>query len=97
MTEKTIDENQTVYVNVYSITRELGGSEEGGWYFNWYECIECVPVKYKRAQEMRELLEKEYENYPIGNIYSVLGGRGLLVYIETERAASETKERPIYE
>lgn len=91
------DENKIVYVNVYSVTREYGGPEEGGWWFNWYKCIECAPVKEKNADLMQEEMEKEYEGIKHGNIYSVLGGTDLEVLIESKRCASETREKPIYE
>lgn len=90
-------DDQKVYVNVYSITRHFGGYEEGGWYFDWYNCIETVPCKNKYSDEIQEDLEEAYENHKRGDISSVRGGVDILVLIEDEISKSETKERPIYE
>lgn len=91
------DDNMKVYVNVYKVTRHFGGHEEGGWYFNWYECIECVPTKNKYSDDICEELEKQYEHMKRGDIYSVLGGTDIIVNIEKSMKESETKERPYYE
>lgn len=92
-----LGEDDIVYVNVYLITRHYGGPEEGGWYYNWSECIEVIPVKNKNAEIMEEEAEKIYESKKHGNIYSVLGGRDIDVRIEATPKESETKRRPHYE
>jgi hypothetical protein len=92
-----LNENTIVYVNVYSVTRHYGGAEEGGWWYNWYECIETYPVKNKAAELIREELEAEHNHKKFGNIYSVLGGRDIEIYIEETPKESETTERPYYE
>jgi hypothetical protein len=93
----TVDEAQIVYVNVYSVTRHYGGPEEGGWYYNWDECIETYPCKNKVSDLIQEELENEHNRKKFGNIYSVLGGRDIEVRIEELPAESQTKERPYYE
>ena len=92
----TLQENDIVYVNVYSVTRHYGGPEEGGWWYNWDNCIETYPVKNKRAETILEELESEYASKRYGNIYSVLGGRDIEIRLEAEPKESETKERPYY-
>lgn len=89
--------DKKVYVNVYLITRHYGGPEEGGWYYNWYNCVETVTCKNKDSDEIKSTLEEEYGNRKHGDIYSVLGGQDVLILIEEEMKASETKERPYYE
>ncbi|WP_410988580.1 hypothetical protein [Bacillus cereus] len=90
-------EDMKVYVSAYKVTREFGGHEEGGWWFNWYTCLETIPCKNKFSDEIKEDLMKEYEGLKHGNIYSVLGGADVEVFIERRPAENETKERPIYE
>lgn len=34
-----------MYVNAYEVTREFGGPEEGGWYFNQRSPIASIPIK----------------------------------------------------
>lgn len=92
--EKFADRN--VFVNVYFVTRHYGGPEEGGWWYNWYECEETVQTTGKNAYEVKEALEKKYEDYKQGDIYSVLGGVDVEVLIEDEPAQSESKEVPHY-
>jgi hypothetical protein len=95
--EILIGEDEIVYVNVYEITREYGGPEEGGWWYNRLRCLETYPVRNKNSELMQEQLEKDYAHIKQGNIYSVLGGTELNVYIEERPKQSETKERPHYE
>lgn len=92
-----LDENEKVYVNVYSVTRHFGGHEEGGWYYDWFECLETIPCKNKFSSEIQEDLESEYKDQKRGDISSVLGGVDIVVYIENTIAKSQTKERPYYE
>jgi hypothetical protein len=93
----TYPEDKIVYVNIYEVTREYGGPEEGGWYYNNFNCVESVPVKNKHSELMQDEMKKEYSSRKHGNIYSVLGGTDIEVYIEEKPKQSETKERPYYE
>ena len=34
-----------LYVNAYCITRQYGGPEEGGWYYNHAEPVASIPVR----------------------------------------------------
>ncbi len=89
---------QIVYVNCYLIHRHYGGPEEGGWYYNSHRCREVIPVQNQYAEQMKNIMQEKYEkNHKHGNIYSVLGGTDVAVYIELEPKQSETTERPHYE
>lgn len=93
----TAPEDMKVYVTVYKVTREFGGHEEGGWWFNWYKCLETVPCKNKFSEEVKADLLEEYKGMKHGDIYSVLGGADVQVWIERRPAENETKEKPMYE
>ena len=95
--EEPLPADQLVFVNVYYVTREYGGPEEGGWYYNQSNCVESVPVQNQYSEQMAEYMKEKYAMYAYGNIYSVLGGQEVDVAIEMEPAASETRERPHYE
>ena len=87
-----------LFLNVYSITRHYGGDEEGGWWYNWYECLEVFPVRdEEQGEQLRQWLFEQHEGRKHGDIYSVLGGEDIQVYLEDEPKESETKERPYYE
>lgn len=92
-----VPDNQIVYVNAYRVTREFGGHEEGGWWYDNYECIEVFPVKNKAADVMADALLEEHSHIVHGDISSVLGGAELRVLIEEKPKESETRERPHYE
>jgi hypothetical protein len=97
--KKKASEAPKLYVNVYRITREYGGPEEGGWYYNHYECIETreFPIwRGRAAKAAEERLEAYWKEQEEGDIYSVRGGCQYSVRLETRRAASETSERPVY-
>ena len=95
--EVKTDPEMLVFVNVYEIERAYGGSEEGGWWYNTHDCLESVPVANKNSNKMKEYLEEKYAHVNRGNIYSVLGGAELAVYIERTPCESQTRERPHYE
>lgn len=92
-----LPEDLKVWVTAYKVTREFGGHEEGGWWFDRFEPIETVPCKNKYSAEIQEELSKEYEHMRHGRLDSVLGGTEIAVNIERERFEDATKERPIYE
>jgi len=94
-----VADDEIVFVNVYTVRRKYGGPEEGGWWFNWYECVEVIPVQNQYSEQMREILYEKYINSELkyGDIYSVLGGQDIAVYIEEHPKQSETRERPVYE
>lgn len=84
------------WINVYSVTRHFGGNEEGGWYYNWHECVESKEVFLEHTEIIMDRL-KERHSEGCGDIYSVLGGFKVEYRIENSRAESQTKERPYYE
>ncbi len=83
------------WVNVYEVTREYGGPEEGGWWFNRLICIDSQLTA--TPEEAVAQLTEEHSGRAHGNIYSVLGGLEIAVRIEEAEAKSETKVRPHYE
>ena len=86
------------YVNVYEVTREFGGHEEGGWWFNWYEFLDTVECKSeKEINDMQEKMYEKYQDHAYGNINSVNGGLEIRVLIESKPREYETTERPFYE
>lgn len=90
-------EETRMFVTAYEVTRHYGGPEEGGWWYNWFEPIQTVPVAKEDAETMVSVLKERYEDRVEGNIYSVLGGTAVDVIIEDEPATHATTERPRYE
>ncbi len=86
-----------VFVTAYTVEREFGGREEGGWYFNNYQPIECRRVPEEQAEAKKSELEEKHKDVKWGNIYSVLGGTDLQVIIERQAYRNQTKSRPYYE
>ena len=91
-----LDEDKIVFVTAYEVTRHYGGPEEGGWWYNWYELIESVPIHRHDADEVAETLRAKYQNRVEGDIGSVLGGVAVQVAIEDEAGEVQSKERPHY-
>ena len=54
-----IDEryNGYVFINVYRVNRDYGGPEEGGWWYDTGEFVECHPVKPEDARAKYEEVE----------------------------------------
>jgi hypothetical protein len=60
----------TAFVNVYALTRDFGGPEEGGWYYDSGEAVLSIRTTIEHAESLRECLMVEFPNY--GNRYSVI-------------------------
>lgn len=95
--EVEVSEDEIVFVNAYLVRRYYGGPEEGGWWYNHYDCLEAVPVKNKYSDLMVDELEKQYGHKRFGDIYSSNGGQDVYVYIEEKPQEMQSKERPQYE
>ena len=86
------------HVNAYSVTREYGGPEEGGWYFDLYEPLESVEISStEEIDKVKKELEDKYADQKEGDISSVLGGTDIRVFPEEHPAKRQPEERPFYE
>ena len=90
------------YVNVYEVTRNYGGPEEGGWYWDSGEPMLSVKVTGKSEGEVEAaeliLLEDLAKAYPdTGARYGVLGGEDYFVRIEEHEGKAWPEEIPHYE
>ena len=94
-TKPFLSPDTEVYVNVYSVDRCYGGSEEGGWYYDWYAVERTIPCVLSDAKEIRRRMMEEYVNEGPDRV-SVIGDTDYVVYIEREACESETKKRPYY-
>lgn len=93
------------WLTVYEVTREFGGPEEGGWWYNLFTPVESVflwwPVRCDRVAwyeaRVKARLLARHADREFGDIYSVKGGVELAFYTEWDRWHYATKERPHYE
>ena len=89
---------EKTFLSVYRITREYGGPEEGGWWYNDYQLVDSREVEDAFSDEAESVKTKFQEKYQNdGDIYSVLGGVWYHFDIEHELGQSTTTERPMYE
>lgn len=74
----TADEDKDpapAFVTVYHITRQYGGPEEGGWWWNRTEAVCSVPLLTGDAEEIETVVAFLRPRFvDKGNIYSVRGG-----------------------
>ncbi len=96
--------NHNIYVTMYAITREYGGPQEGGWWYNhyWVDETHCFGHNKKslfKARRAYDKARKQAKSDSWGNIYSVLGGCELVPRLEIgkQHRSWETKVRPHYE
>lgn len=95
------------YLNGWTVTREYGGHEEGGWYYNAGVPVAVIPVNVvckptelpedvlgEQIEGLKKLLE---DNFKHGDIYSVLGGEDVEVRVQSEFGRAFPEHRPIYE
>lgn len=38
-----------LYINAYSVTRQYGGCEEGGWWYNHHSPLASIPIEAQRV------------------------------------------------
>lgn len=93
--EKWFGGKVKMWVNVYQRTREFGGHEEGGWWYDWDTCVERRYVDYDQAELYEKMLSEKYGEGE-GDISSVRGGHEYFVMIEDLEAESESVIRPHY-
>lgn len=99
-----------IWVNAYRLSRHYGGAEEGGWWYDWTDCIASMPVLNgtKTTQAKCDLLidwvteamgwePTKYERNHGGSRFTVNGHGDFVVYVEDRRAESQSIERPHYE
>ena len=85
------------YVSAYAVTRNYGGPEEGGWWYDWYEHLETRPIPHPAVTEViRTSLREKHADEEYGDIYSVRGGVLVRVMLEDEPHEFESTERPYY-
>jgi hypothetical protein len=87
--------NECLFVTAFVITREYGGNEEGGWWYNHLTPLETVVIQ-DVAGAINEIVESEielpcfaylsekYSDEVYGDIYSVNGGQDLWVEMTKE-------------
>lgn len=86
------------FLTAYEITREYGGPEEGGWYWDNFVPVESILVESEDEAEKEFLrLWDKYGSNAWGKLYSVLGGMEVRICIEDFMAENQTTERPRYE
>lgn len=93
------------HVVAYEVTREYGGPEEGGWYYDWYTSPRLVakfPTEHDFALDLARKLnadakeERRQGGQPQGR-FSVLGGADVVYVVERTLGESTSTERPHYE
>lgn len=88
------------YLGIYTVDRNYGGPEEGGWYYDWYDHVESVVttgLSDAAVEAQRGLVKAKHAEKAWGNISSVLGGLEIRVLIEDEPGHYQSLERPRYE
>lgn len=89
-----------VWVNVYRVDRCYGGPEEGGWWYDVYECVESVRLPYLEALAFagRKALEYHSDDCIQDPFRYIRRGWKYEVRVEEVRALSDTSHdpRPVY-
>ena len=86
-------------ISLYMTTREYGGPEEGGWWYNWDHHHVSIPTVFNTDNinaSVRMLLELAGDQIG-GDIYSVLGGTKGWIRIERIAGSAKSTEVPRYE
>jgi hypothetical protein len=100
----TRDQEGLTYVNAYAVSRNWGGPEEGGWWWDSGEPLASIPCRTEQEVEeakarLTAILGPRFDYGVEGRIsrYSMLDGTDLSVVEEEEMAVSWPTERPHYE
>ena len=93
------------YVNCYSVSRQYGGPEEGGWYYDEFTPLASVKLPDNTPQAIIETVRLKMldryagERTSCGRLgrYSVLGGSDVEVYVEDAPPKASPEDTPHYE
>lgn len=87
------------WLNVYTVTRQFGGQEEGGWWYNDFYHIGGIQINNKKRliKKHRKILEEKYRDLKWGNIYSMTSGEDMVIYKEGIFGEMAKIPRPHYE
>ena len=86
-------------ITLYLTTREYGGPEEGGWWYNWDDNHTSIPTIFDAdniTASVKMLLDAAGHHIG-GDIYSVLGGVQGWVRVERIAGSAKSTEVPRYE
>ena len=90
--------NRERYINVYRLEQCYGGPEEGGWYWQSWDCGASVEIDRLSTHQRQVMLSLLREQYPDSQDMPLnYQGDDHVVYIENRKAESETREVPRYE
>ena len=86
-------------ITLYLTTREYGGPEEGGWWYNWDYNHTSIPTIFDadNVNASVKMLLDAAGHHIGGDIYSVLGGVQGWVRIERIAGSAKSTEIPRYE
>jgi len=99
------DQRNPRFLSAYATTRHYGGPEEGGWWYNWNECLQTMSIPPCDDEDLEAVLTsvierwcEEYgDEYHYGDIYSVLGGSEVWYSLEYHAGENQSNSRPRYE
>ena len=89
---------QRVWVTAYALTRQFGGPEEGGWWYDHLEPIQTVMCRRGESEAIiASLLQSHPPHLPGGSLSSVAGGYDVEAYAETRYQLARSTYRPRFQ
>lgn len=90
------------FASIYFLTREYGGPEEGGWWYNNYAMVHSFDLRGMDkgvADRLCDSVDEYYFELHVDDVpLSSVSSRGQHVVLwEKEQGENETTERPRYE
>ena len=89
-------ENVKCWVSIYNVSREYGGSEEGGWWYDWRTLETVIPTTFDHLDETYTRMQEKYSNKGRRELSSVLSDGCYMVCAEMTPGENASKERPYY-
>lgn len=97
--DKVSDLSFPFFVNAYLLKRFDGGTEEGGWSYDWYELLDSKEVN-SEVEAQKAFSELVRQNELLNDhrpLHSVISEGKVLVAMEQTKGEIESKEVPQYE
>jgi len=87
-----------IYISEYSVSREYGGPEEGGWWYDnpMHVRLLAIADNQEYASKIARALNSA-ENITKPDRYSMAGSDDTVFYSEESLGDHELKEQPYYE
>lgn len=95
-----LKKTKQVFITVYKVSRHCGGSEEGGWWYDWYTPVKSLKIvggKNAIKKAIRKLQAEYAKGEGERDRFSMAGSPDFVVLKERAQYEYQSTETPYYD